>query len=73
MGGPGHTMSGLRWRSIASIIIGFGWVIFILLFAGFWAERFTLFQNLVIFFASIVASLGLLAVMWAAWGMRWAR
>lgn len=65
-------MPGLRWRSIASIIIAFGWVLFILLFAGFWAERFTLFQNVVIFFASIVAALGLLAVMWAAWGMRWA-
>jgi len=66
-------MPGLRWRSIASIIIAFGWVLFILLFAGFWAERFTLFQNLVIFFASVVAAIGLLAVMWAAWGLRWAR
>ncbi|MGI0148358.1 MAG: hypothetical protein ACREDF_02340 [Thermoplasmata archaeon] len=70
MGGPAHMMQGLRWRSIASIIIVFGWVIFILLFAGFWADRFTLFQNIVIFFASVVASIGLLAVMWAAWGMR---
>lgn len=71
--GPGHMMPGLRWRSMASIIIAFGWVLFILLFAGFWAERFTLFQNLVIFFASVVAAIGLLAVMWAAWGLRWAR
>jgi len=71
--GPGHMMPGLRWRSIVSIIIAFGWVVFILLFAGFWAERFTLFQNLVIFFASVVVAIGLLAVMWAAWGLRWAR
>ena len=73
MTGPGRMMHGMRWRAIASIIIGFGWVIFILLFAGFWAEKFTLFQNIVIFFASVIAALGLLAVMWAAWGMRWAR
>lgn len=73
MGMPGHMMRGMRWRSIASIVIAFGWVVFILLFAGFWAERFTLFQNIVIFFASIVVAIGLLAVMWAAWGMRWAK
>ena len=72
-GMPGRMMPGLRWRSIASIIIGFGWVLFILLFAGFWSDRFTLFQNIVIFFASIVVALGMLAVMWAGWGMRWAR
>ena len=55
----------------ASIVMAFGWVTFILLFAGFWAERFTLFQNLVIFFASIVVSIGVLAIMWAGWGIRW--
>ena len=48
-------------------------IIFILLFAGFWAERFTLFQNVVTFFASVVTAIGLLAVMWAAYGMRWVR
>ncbi len=68
---PKPMVRGLRWRSIASIVIGFGWVAFILLFAGFWAERFTLFQNIVIFFASIVVALGILATMWAGWGMRW--
>lgn len=73
VGMPGRMMPGFRWRSIASIIIGFGWLIFILLFAGFWAERFTLFQNVVIFFASVVTAIGLLAVMWAAWGMKWVR
>lgn len=70
-GTPRHMMAGMRWRSMASITIAFGWVVFILLFAGFWSERFTLFQNIVIFFASIVIGLGMLAVMWAGWGMRW--
>ncbi len=70
---PKQMMPGVRWRSLASIILGFGWVLFILLFAGFWADRFTLFQDIVIFFASIVVVLALVAVMWAAWGMRWMR
>lgn len=72
-GMPKHMMPGLRWRAVASITIVFGWVAFILLFAGFWAGAFTLFQNIMIFFASIVVAIGLLAVMWAAWGLRWAR
>lgn len=70
---PRHMMRGMRWRSVASIVIGFGWVVFILLYAGFVAERFTLFQNIVIFFASVVTAIGLLAAIWAAWGLRWAR
>jgi hypothetical protein len=70
-GPPGHMMAGMRWRSVASIVIGFGWVLFILLFAGLWSASFSLFQNIVIFFASIVFALGILAAMWAGWGMRW--
>lgn len=62
----------MRWRVTATVVILFGWVIFILLYAAFWADRFSLFQNIAIFFASIVAAIGLLTVMWAAWGMRWA-
>ncbi len=69
--GAGRFRTGMRWRVTATIFVVFGWVIFILLFAGFYADKFNLFQNLVIFFASIVAAIGLLAVMWAAWGMRW--
>jgi len=71
-GGPGPLRAGMRWRVTASILIVFGWLIFILLYAAFWAENFNLFQNIVIFFASIIAVIMLLAVMWAAWGMRWA-
>lgn len=70
-GVPKHMMPGLRWRSMASIVIGFGWVLFVLLFAGFWTSQFTLFQNIVFFFASIVVALGILATMEAGWGMRW--
>jgi hypothetical protein len=71
MGPPSHMMAGMRWRTVASIVTGFGWVVFILLFAGFWSRGFDLFQNVVVFFASILVALGILAAMWAGWGMRW--
>jgi hypothetical protein len=70
-GMPRRMMTGMRWRTTTSIVIGFGWVVFILLFAGFWSGGFSIFQNIMIFFASIVTAIGILATIWAGWGMRW--
>lgn len=62
----------MRWRAVASIILFTGWLVFILLFAAFWAGDFTLFQNIVIFFASLIVAFGAMGAIWAAWGMRFA-
>ena len=72
-GMPRRMRGGLGWRTAASIVIVFGWLVFILLFAAFWAYQFSLFQNIMIFFASIVAALGILGAMWASYGLRFAR
>lgn len=69
---PGGVRRGMRWRVSATIILGTAWLVFILLFAGFWASHFDLFQNIMIFFASIIVLLGLIAAFWASWGMRFA-
>lgn len=70
---PRHMTAGLGWRAAASVIIVFGWLVFFLLFVAFWADRFSLFQNVMIFFASVVGAIGILGAMWASYGMRWAR
>ena len=62
----------MRWRVSVTIILGTAWLVFILLYAAFWSAPFTPFQNIVIFFASIVVLLGLIAATWASWGMRFA-
>jgi hypothetical protein len=62
----------MRWRVSATILIGTAWLVFILLYAAFESSHFDLFQNIVLFFASIVVGLGLLAAVWASWGMRFA-
>jgi hypothetical protein len=62
----------MRWRVSVTIVLGTGWLVFILLFAGFWAARFDLFQDIMIFFASIIVLLGVIAAVWASWGMRFA-
>ncbi|MGQ0797955.1 MAG: hypothetical protein ACT4OI_08870 [Methanobacteriota archaeon] len=66
-------LAGMRSRVVGSIVAGVGWLVFILLYAGFWADRFTLFQSVVIFFISVIIVLGMLGILWASWGMRWAR
>jgi len=67
---PGFDM---RVRVIATIILGVGWLIFILLFAAFWAGGYSLFQDIVILIVSFLVLGGLLGAMWASWGMRYAR
>ncbi len=60
-------MSGMRWRLAVSILIGVGWISFVLLYAAFWSGPYSLFQSVVIVLA------GIMGAMWASWGMRFAR
>ncbi len=69
---PGWARRGMRWRTTLTILLGTAWLVFILLYAAFWSGGLSLFQNIVIFFASIVVVLGCLAAIWASWGMRFA-
>lgn len=62
----------MRWRVSVTIILLTGWLVFILLYAAFWAAPFSLFQNIVIFFASLIVVFGGVAAVWASWGMRFA-
>lgn len=63
----------MRWRVTGTILLGTAWLVFILLFAAFWAgPPLNLFQDLVIFFASLIVLFGCIAALWASWGMRWA-
>jgi hypothetical protein len=62
----------MRWRTTLTILLGTGWLVFILVYAAFWSGDFSLFQNIVIFFASIIIVMGGLAAIWASWGMRFA-
>ncbi len=70
---PGGARRGMRWRVSVTILFGVAWLVFILLFAAFWAgPPLTLFQDLMVFFASLIVLLGVMAAVWASWGMRFA-
>jgi len=64
---------GFGWRVAVSILIGIGWLSFLILWLFFYAEDYDVFQNLAIVIVSVLVSIGILGAMWAPWGMRMAR
>lgn len=56
-----------------SILIAIGWLSFLILWLFFYAGDFDIFQNLAIVIVSVLVGVGVLAAMWAPWGMRMAK
>ncbi|MFQ5950484.1 MAG: hypothetical protein ACE5KH_00195 [Candidatus Geothermarchaeales archaeon] len=56
-----------------SIVVGIGWLVFILWHTAFWSPDFNLFQNIVIALVSFLLAGGLIAVTWVVWGFRFWR
>jgi high-affinity K+ transport system ATPase subunit B len=63
---------GMQWRVSVTILLITAWLVFILIYAFFWSGDFDLFQNVVMFIASLIALLGGIGAVWASWGMRFA-
>jgi hypothetical protein len=59
-----------RARVVASILGPVAWLSFTLLYVGFWAQGFSLFQSVIVILVSIIILAGLMGAMWASWGMR---
>jgi hypothetical protein len=64
-------LPGLRWRILASIIGPISWLVFTLLYVGFWAAGFSLFQSVIVVLVSILILGGVMGVLWTAWGSRY--
>jgi hypothetical protein len=63
-------MKGLGWRVSLSIIVSLGWLVFLVIWLFFYAESFSLYQNIAIFIASILVLAAIMGASWAPWGMR---
>jgi hypothetical protein len=59
-----------RARVVGSILGPVAWLSFTLLYVGFWAQGFTLFQSVIVILVSVIILAGLMAALWASWGMR---
>ncbi len=68
---------GLASRIAASIVVGVAWLVFLIIFFAFCADRFSVYQNLAVFLASILVVGAILGPMWVYWGIksveRWGR
>ena len=61
---------GFRWRVALSILVGIGWLIFLIIWLAFYAADFNVYQNIAIFLVSILAIAAILGPAWAHWRMK---
>ena len=82
--GRGQTMRGKQdWkgemppggaaRVAVSIVVGVGWLIFLILFLAFYAEDFSIYRNLAIILVSLLVVGAIEGAMWAPWAMKTGR
>ncbi len=64
---------GFAWRVGLSIGVVFGWLVFLIIWLFFYAGDRGVFQNIAIFLVSVLIGVGILAVGWATWGIRYAK
>lgn len=55
-------------RGAVSIVVGVGWLLFLLIFLGFYAEGLNIYRNLAIILASILVVSAILGAIWARTG-----
>lgn len=58
---------------VTTIVAVIGWLVFILLFALYWSNGFTIFQDVIVTIVSLVIMGLLIGLVWVVWGMRYAR
>jgi len=62
---------GMGWRVSLSILVGVGWLVFLLIWFFFYAGSVSNWEkNVAIFLLSLLAICGILGVPWAIWGIR---
>ena len=64
---------GFAWRVSLSIIVGVGWLVFLILWVTFYAAAFTLLENIVIILVSMLIVGAILGASWASWGIKYGR
>jgi len=58
------------WRTSFSMIVGVGWLVFLIIWLAFYATNYAWEQNFAIFLASILGIILLLGVPWGIWAIK---
>jgi len=64
---------GFGWRVGLSILVVFGWAIFLISWLLFYAGNFNTYQNLAVVLLSFLVGMAILAASWASWGVKYGR
>lgn len=68
-----RALRAFRTRVLVTVLGATAWIAFTLLYLGFWAHGFSLFQNIVVLLTSIVVLLGTIVAAWVSYGLGVAR
>ncbi len=71
IGSNNNSMSkGMGWRVALSILTFFGSVISITLWLFFYAENFSVYQNIAVIAVILLAFVAIMSATWASWGVK---
>ena len=63
-------ISGFRWRIITSIIIPIGSIFFLITWFWYYAEPFSVWQNIAVLLVVLLMMGGVLGVIWVRWSIK---
>jgi len=61
---------GLGWRVSLSILVGVGWLVFLVVWLFFYANDYVWEKNVAVFLLSLLLLIGILGVPWAYWAFK---
>ena len=61
---------GLAWRVSLSILVGVGWLVFLIVWLFFFAKKYAWEKNVAIFLVSLLFLIGILGVPWTYWALK---
>ena len=64
---------GFAWRVSLSIIVFFAVIAFVVVWLFFYADAFTLYQNLAVVLVVILILIAVMGAAWAHWGIKYGR
>ena len=65
-------MKGFGWRVSTSIISAVGWLSFFIIWLFFYADRYSVYQNIGALIVSVIVFIGVNGAVWGTWAMRMA-
>jgi hypothetical protein len=63
-------ISGFRWRILTSIILPFAAIIFLIIWFWYYAEPYSVWQNIAVLLVTLLAMGGILGAIWARWSIK---